>query len=143
MAQKYLNSSAISAFCTSVATMLAAGIQTDEAVRMLSENRERSRFTDACDAAYGRLIAGDNLADAMRSADAFPPFCLNMVRIAEETGRTENVLRNLGRYYAGEERLYTKLKAAVSYPAGLLCVMTAVLAFTVAVILPGAFYCIR
>ena len=38
MADKYLESSAISAFCSSVSTMLAAGVQTDEAVQMLAEN---------------------------------------------------------------------------------------------------------
>ena len=43
-----LESSALSAFCGSVATMLSAGIQTDEAVLMLSENRERSRFQEVC-----------------------------------------------------------------------------------------------
>ena len=39
MTKQYLDSSAISAFCSSVATMLAAGVQTDEAVQMLAENR--------------------------------------------------------------------------------------------------------
>ena len=42
MAQILLESSALSAFCGSIATMLSAGIQTDEAVLMLAENRERS-----------------------------------------------------------------------------------------------------
>ena len=42
MAQILLESSALSAFCGSIATMHSAGIQTDEAVLMLAENRERS-----------------------------------------------------------------------------------------------------
>ena len=44
MTGKLLESGAISAFCSSVATMLAAGVQTDEAVHMLAENREQSEF---------------------------------------------------------------------------------------------------
>ena len=39
MAQELLESGALSAFCGSMATMIRAGIQTDEAVLMLGENR--------------------------------------------------------------------------------------------------------
>ena len=41
MANSLLESSALSAFCGSIATMLSAGMQTDEAVLMLAENREK------------------------------------------------------------------------------------------------------
>ena len=47
MAEKLLESSAISAFCDSVATMLSAGIQTEEAVHMLAENAS-SRISKRC-----------------------------------------------------------------------------------------------
>ena len=39
MARELLESSALSAFCGSMATMIQAGIQTDEAVLMLGEER--------------------------------------------------------------------------------------------------------
>ena len=48
MAGKMLESGALSVFCGSMATMLSAGIQMDEAALMLAENRERSRFQSVC-----------------------------------------------------------------------------------------------
>ena len=65
MAQELLESAALSAFCGSMATMIQAGIQTDEAVLMLGENRERSHFQEVCERVYQRVVAGDTLAAAM------------------------------------------------------------------------------
>ncbi len=136
MADKLLESSAISAFCSSVATMLAAGVQMDEAVQMLSENREQSHFKSVCDGVYAKLIEGMGLADAMEATEAFPAYAVEMVRVGESAGRAERVLRSLGHYYDSEGQTFTKLQNSVGYPAALLCIMSVILAFTVVVILP-------
>lgn len=136
MTQQYLDSSAISAFCSSVATMLGAGVQLDEAVQMLAENREKSSFKTTCDKVYSKLIEGCGMADAMEASASFPPYAVSMVRVGEHAGRTERVLRSLGRYYESEEHIFSKLRNAVGYPAALLCIMSVILAFTVVVILP-------
>ncbi len=39
-------------------------------------------------------------------------------------------------YYDEEGRLFAKMRSSIVYPAALLCVMSVILAFTVAVILP-------
>lgn len=119
MADKLLESSAISAFCSSVATMLAAGVQTDEAVHMLSENRAESQFKRVCDEAYSHLVAGETLSESMQATEAFPAYAVEMVRVGEASGRTERVLRSLGSYYDSERRSFAKLQNAVGYPAAL------------------------
>ncbi len=136
MAQKLLESSAISAFCGSIATMLSAGIQTEGAALMLSENRERSRFQDACSDIYHRLTEGDTMAAAMEHSGAFPRYAIDMVATGEQSGHLEQVLRNLEVYYDEEARLFEKLRSSVAYPAALLCIMSVILGFTVIVILP-------
>lgn len=136
MAEKPLESSAVSAFCSSVATMLAAGVQTDEAVHMLSEHREQSNFKRVCDQVYSQLTAGCDLAQSMDATQAFPTYAVEMVRVGEESGRTERVLRSLGHYYESERRTFAKLQNSVGYPAALLCVMSVILLFTVIWILP-------
>lgn len=136
MAQKLLESSALSTFCGSMATMLSAGIQTEEAALMLSENRERSHFQDVCHQMYQSLVDGASFSDAMRETGAFPRYAMDMVATGERSGHLESVLRNLEMYYDEEDRLFTKLRNSVGYPAALLCIMSVILAFTVIVILP-------
>ena len=136
MAERQLESSALSAFCGSIATMLSAGIQTDEAALMLSENREHSRFQEVCSSVYNNLVDGKTLADAMAASEGFPPYAVNMVRTGEQSGHLEEVLRNLEMYYDEEDRMFAKLRSSIGHPAALLVIMTAILAFTVIVILP-------
>ena len=136
MREQQLESSALSAFCGSVATMLSAGIQTEEAALMLSENREASRFQEVCSTLYRRLVGGSSFADAMAASEGFPPYAVNMVRIGEQSGHLETVLRNLELYYDEEDRMFAKLRSSVGRPAVLLVIMAVILAFTVIFILP-------
>ena len=106
MAATMLESSALSAFFGSVATMLSAGIQTDEAVHMLSVNRDESQFKDVCAEIYSFLIQGETLAGAMEKSAAFPQYAIDMVATGERSGRLDNVLRNLDEYYDEEHRMY-------------------------------------
>lgn len=136
MATKMLESSAVSAFCESTAVMHSAGIQMDEAVYLLGENMEDAAFKDACDSVYAGLIAGKPLAQAMSKSGSFPDHVVDMVSAGEHAGRLENVLWSLAKYYDEEDRLYAKVRSAIAYPAALLCIMSVILLFTVAVILP-------
>jgi type IV pilus assembly protein PilC len=131
-----LEGSAVSAFCGGVAVMIAAGIQTDEAVYMLSDEHEESEFKSVCDAVYVQLADGNSLANAMESTGSFPEYAVAMVRAGEKAGRLEQVLRRLDVYYEEEERTFAKLRSSVSYPAALLAIMSIILAFAVAFILP-------
>ncbi len=133
---KPLESSALSAFCESVALMLSAGIQTDEAVHMMAENMEDTPFKRVCLDIYGRLIKGSRLSQAMVATGCFPAYAVDMVAVGEKTGRLEAVLHSLGVYYDEEDRLFAKIRSSVAYPAALLCVMSVILAFTVIFILP-------
>lgn len=136
MAKPKLDSAGISLFCESVAMMLAAGIQTDEAVGMLSEDIGDEGLQATCTVVYARLNDGDTLAGAMQASGAFPRYAVDMVQVGETAGRTEEVLRALGVYYDEEDRLFAKIRSSVGYPAALLCIMSIILAFTVVIILP-------
>lgn len=157
-----LSGGEVSSFCEGIAIMLAAGIQTDEAVHMLSENMGDTPLHRACDEVYRGLVSGHGLAASMRAAGGadgaagdpgtstdpaagtgsgaaapvFPAYAGALVGIGERSGRLENVLRSLAVYYDEEERVFAKLRASIGYPAALLCVMSVILAFTVIGILP-------
>lgn len=136
MAETFLESGAVSAFCESMAIMLSAGIQTDEAVYLLSEKMEDAHFKAVCLEVYSAVAEGKNLAEAVEATGAFPDHAVSMIATGEATGRTEPVLRNLAVYYDEEARLFDKVTSSIAYPAALLCVMSVILVFTVFAILP-------
>lgn len=136
MATNMLESSAISAFCESLATMYSAGIQIDEAVHLLGEDLEDSSFKSVCDRVYAGLISGEPLAKAIEESGAFPSHVIDMVAAGESAGHLENVLWSLAKYYDENDRLFAKIRNAITYPAALLTVMSLILLFTVTTILP-------
>ncbi|MDD3486337.1 MAG: type II secretion system F family protein [Atopobiaceae bacterium] len=136
MSATLLESSGVSAFCGSIAIMLSAGVQTDEACHMLAEDREDTRFGGICAHLYRDVAAGKNLSEAMRASKAFPDFACDLTQIGEATGRLENVMRDLEAYYDEEDKIFQRIRASINYPAALLCIMCVILAFTVGWILP-------
>lgn len=136
MSDRTLESSALSVYFESIAMMLSAGIQTDEAVYSLGENMRDTSFKQACMDVYRGLAAGKTFAESMAASPAFPKYAVDMIAIGEYSGRLEKVLVALSLYYREEDRLFAKLRSAIFYPAALLIVMIAIIAFTVSIILP-------
>lgn len=128
----------VSALCESVATMLGAGIQLDEALALLGEGSE-GELSRICEQLYNAVSEGAPLERAMLATGAFPSYATELVGVGERFGRVERVLRSLAAYYDEERRVMAKIRSTVTYPAALLCVMSVVLAFTVIVILPVFF----
>ncbi|WP_165171394.1 type II secretion system F family protein [Adlercreutzia sp. ZJ242] len=147
MATKMLESGVLSAFCESLAIMYSAGIQTDEALYLLGEDQQGAGarkgapedaggFRAACGDVYAALVEGKPLAKALELSGAFPTHLVSMVAAGESSGRLESVLWSLAKHYDEEDRLYAKTRSAIAYPAALLCVMSVILLFAAAVILP-------
>lgn len=136
MAQRLADSAAVSVFCDSVALMLSVGIQTDEAVHMLSEDMGDTPFGKTCKQIYRSLICGKNLAESMKDTGAFPRYATDMIAVGERSGHLEDVLRSLSVYYNEESRLFSKIASSIGYPTALLCIMSVILLFAVIVILP-------
>lgn len=133
---KLLDSGTISVFAESIAMMLSVGIQTDEAVHMLASSADDSRLEDVCKQIYKHLGEGVKFSYAIEQTQAFPHYVVEMVQAGEESGYLENVMNSLATYYNEEDRLFAKMRSAVMYPTALLAVMTVILIFTVATILP-------
>lgn len=138
MGRKKLDSLGVSAFCESMARMLQSGIQTDEAVALLCQGREKGGLLE-----QGLLIVkagteqGKSLSDAMAEAECFPEYAIRMVSAGESAGRLEEILFGLADYYADQKILAEKLRNAVIYPAAMLVLVIAVLAAMLTMVLPA------
>ncbi len=110
MAAKLLDSGALSALCGSVATMLSAGLQIDEAVHLLAENREVA-LQDGMRRHVPRPHRGQSLSQSMETTNAFPGHVIDMVQTGEQSGRLESVLRTLEVYYGEEDRTFRRSAA--------------------------------
>lgn len=137
MANKQLESLAISVFCENMAMMLGAGIGAEEAAGLLGEDSTQGSFHDAAKSVQKfLLLQGGTLSEAVAQSGYFHAYVSDMIRVGESAGRIEQTLRSLAGYYASRSRLETKLKSAVLYPLVLLVLMAAILGVLLAKVLP-------
>ncbi len=140
MSRQKLDSLGVSAFCESMAMMLHASIQTDEAISLLQQENGKQ-----ADGVLARGLAvmkteideGRGLAYAMEQSGVFPAYALKMVEAGEKSGHLEDILFRLGRYYAEQKTITEKLKNAVTYPAAMLVLVIVVLAVMLTMVLPA------
>lgn len=128
-------------FFENMAMMIKAGITTGEAVGLLKEETEPEHrvMLAALTEMAEQMSSGISFEDAMRSSGAFPDYALDMIGVAEYTGRLENTLFHLSEYYRSEESMRKTLISAVRYPIILLCLVIAVLIVMLKLVFP-AFY---
>ena len=68
---------------------------------------------------------GATLHSALKDTGYFPKYMINMIQLGEETGRLEEVLNSLSKYYNREDEIASGIKSAVTYPLVLSAVMIA------------------
>ena len=129
----------VSAFCESMAMMVQAGIQTDEAVTLLQSDRTHSGgvLEQGLTVMKEHVDKGSGLAAAMEASGIFPDYALQMVEAGEKSGKLEDILFRLSAYYAEQKTISDKLRNAVTYPAAMLVLIIAVLAVMLVMVLPA------
>ena len=139
MSGKKLDYLGVSAFCESMAMMVQAGIQTDEAITLLQSDRTHSSgiLEEGLSVMKEQVDQGFGLAAAMKESGIFPDYALQMVEAGERSGRLEDILFRLSRYYADQKTISEKLHNAVTYPAAMLVLIIAVLAVMLVMVLPA------
>ncbi|MBR0209028.1 MAG: type II secretion system F family protein [Oscillospiraceae bacterium] len=138
MSKKHLDELGVSAFCESMAMMIQSGIQTDEAISLLQSESQNGGVLEQGLREMKTLVdQGCSLAKAMKSTDIFPEYAVRMVDAGESSGRLENILFRLARYYADQKTLSEKLRGAVTYPAAMLVLIIAVLSVMLTIVLPA------
>lgn len=136
--KKKLDDLGVSAFCESMAMMVQSGIQMDEAVILLMQGHGQGGLLEQGLAVMKEETEqGRSLSNAMKAADIFPQYAIQMISAGETTGRLEDVLFRLSRYYADQSTMAGKLKNAVTYPAVMMVMIIAVLAVMLTMVLPS------
>ena len=137
MSNAKLDNLGVSAFCESMAMMVHSGIQTDEAVSLLQSSSREGVLSRGLAVMKEQVDQGNSLGAAMKESGIFPRYCLQMVEAGESSGRLEDILFRLSRYYADQKVISEKLKNAVTYPAAMLVLIVAVLAAMLTMVLPS------
>ena len=122
-----LKNDTVAAFFRQLRALLRTGrINAAEALRLLEEQippRFRKAYSTA---AHQALTAGVPISQALQSTGLFPPLALNLLRVGEASGKLEETLDLVYRYYQRAASFARKLRGALTYPVIVLLLAVAI-----------------
>ena len=122
-----MSNAELSAFCQQISLIIAAGLPTYYGVSILCDEAPDKQTHDLLEQIYKPMELGATLHSALKDTGYFPKYMINMIQLGEETGRLEEVLNSLSKYYDREDEIASGIKSAVAYPLVLSAVMIAVI----------------
>lgn len=126
----------ISVFCGQIAMMLNGGIPIYEGVRILHDELDEGRTKTILEQINEVVNVGRPLNEALSESGAFPEYVVEMVRIGEMTGKLDEIMQSLSKYYERECAVKESIRSVIGYPTVLLGMMAAILIVLVTKILP-------
>ncbi len=136
MSIKQLDGPYLSSFCMEMSLCLKAGISLSEGIYMLAADETDKDLKEMLDGIYKKMDEGSSFEDALKSAECFPKYVIDMVEIGTKTGRLEDVMRALSGYYTRQEQITASIKNAVVYPFVLMFMLLLVIGVLVVKVLP-------
>jgi general secretion pathway protein F len=132
-----LKSQDLALFTRQLATLLAAGIPVEEALRGVSEQTEKDKIRHFIIGVRSKVMEGYALAQAMAEYPyAFPELYRATVAAGEQTGRLDLVLEKLADYTENQQKIRQKIQQALIYPTLMVGVSTLIISFLLAFVVP-------
>ncbi|MGM9521426.1 MAG: type II secretion system F family protein [Oscillospiraceae bacterium] len=136
MKKRQLPDDAVSSLCLELAEIIKSGITVSEGFLLLSEQESAPEVRSALKDVYGETDSGGEVSAALDKCGIFPKHMVKMLKVAERTGSTEQVLRELSTYYRRQFELKRTLRSTVTYPLLLLVIILAVFFVFLTEVLP-------
>ncbi|WP_245596348.1 type II secretion system F family protein [Sulfurihydrogenibium subterraneum] len=112
-------------FTRQLGAMIGAGISIAQALEILSEQLPNPTLKDSIAAVKDDVITGMSISKAMaKHPKVFPPFLVNLIAAAEESGKLDETLKRATIYYEKIAAIKGKIKSASWYPTAVLVIAT-------------------
>ena len=114
-------------FTRNLQVMVAAGLPLPRALETLALQTKSKKFKETLLNISEEIIKGKNFSDSLtRHSDIFSELFQNMIKVGEEAGNLEEVLKILSRQIERENELKSKIKGALMYPAVIVLAMVGI-----------------
>lgn len=132
-----LNSANLALFTRQLATLLAAGIPIDEALRGVADQSEVEDTHRLIIGVRAKVLEGYGLAQAMGEyPHAFPELYRATLAAGEHTGRLDLVLEKLADYTENQQTIRQKIQQALIYPCIMIVISITIIGFLLAYVVP-------
>ena len=131
-----LTNEQVCAFCMALEHLIHAGVGLGDAFTLLKEDEQDPKLREMLTQMAKSADDGKALSDVIRESDRFPAYVGTLVEVGERSGKIEQTLHTLARYYENRERMDRHFRSALVYPAALMAVLMAVAVALLVWVLP-------
>jgi general secretion pathway protein F len=127
---------AISRLTSTLATMLASGVQLLDAMDVAKRVMNNRVLEQAVEGARQNIREGETIAEPLKRSGEFPALVTHMIAVGERSGEMEEMLRRIAHIYDGEvDRVITRFTSLLE-PIMILVMGILVFCIVVAILLP-------
>ncbi len=135
--QPRVSSKDIVVFTRQFSTMIDAGLPLVQGLTILAEQSENKTFKAVLKQITKDVEGGSTLAEAMKKhTKVFDDLFVNLVAAGEVGGILDTILRRLADYIEKAQKLKTRIKGAMTYPAVVVAVAIIVIAIILVFVIP-------
>ncbi|MCM8711025.1 type II secretion system F family protein [Clostridium sp. SYSU_GA19001] len=117
LVNKNVSSKDLSLFCAHFFTLLSAGINISEALSILYNESLNKNIRKSLYEIREMVYQGAELSYCMKIYNnIYPEYLINMIKVGEESGKLENVVSNLSKFYHYEDKVKRKILKSMLYP---------------------------
>lgn len=91
--------SALRRFCSTISVTLRCGLRLEEGMNMAATLADHPQVSEAINKANKLVLEGSSFYDAVKDAELFSGFDLQLLRVASRAGQLESILRKLAEDY--------------------------------------------
>ncbi len=134
--KKILENDELGSFCAALGHLVEAGIAMGDALTVLSSDENDKNKKAAFEEMAKGADLGMPLSELLRASGLFPSYAITLVEVGERVGKLDLTLSSLAHYYNGRARMSRRIKASITYPSVLFCILLAVVIVLLVWVLP-------
>ncbi len=134
--QKTLSNQELISFCEHMSMILKAGLTPAAGIELMLDDTTSDAGREILLPISEKCNDGYSFPEALKAANVFPSYALNMIEIGNTSGNLEEVMDSLAYHYSREESLAQGIKSAVTYPFLIIMMMLVVMIVLVVKVLP-------
>lgn len=123
-------------FCEQFSVLLHSGISCSEGLHLMQEDSHTPKDKEFFGLLLNDFEENGSFSLTLKNSGFFPDFMVSYVKIGEETGCLDEVMRTLALHYEQEIEISETLKSTVTYPLLMLVMMGSVIFILLSKVLP-------
>ncbi|HEY9000686.1 MAG TPA: type II secretion system F family protein [Mucilaginibacter sp.] len=124
------------AFYLELSSLLEAGINLKGSLELITSDQQKTADQILFKGIQDAVIKGDALSHALQNSERFSLYEVYSLQIGEETGKLNEVLQDLARFYQNKIRQRRKIISALTYPCVVLSTSMGAVMFMLKFVVP-------